>query len=234
MKIGVILYHKNIFSYIEHKWIFECLQSIENQSFKEYDIIELNYSNKDNEHVSLLDIGLFKDKKTIHYKHECRNHIEAMNYILNKSFNELKYDVIFNVNLDDIYHPLRFELQLLEILNGNDLVSSNYLIFQEYKTEIVKREIIVIKKDMDETEKDTTIKMKIIENKNYIPTSVLCFTKKTWNIIKEIPYLPGVEGLLICKKLLKNKLKITICDEILVNYRIHDNQVSSKIRNNII
>ena len=111
MRIGCIIYHKDIFSYIEHEHIFECLRSIDNQTFKDFDIIELNYSKKTEENIFLSDIGFFKDKKITTFREECKNHIEAMNFLLNKTFNELEYDVIFNINLDDIYNEKRIELQ---------------------------------------------------------------------------------------------------------------------------
>lgn len=228
MKIGVIIYHKNIFSYIKHEWIFECLESVYMQTFEEYDLIELNYGD---DNTSILDIGLFKDKKKIFYNKACNNHIEAMNFILNKTFNSLNYDVIFNINLDDIYHPCRFELQLEEVNKKYDLVSSNYLIFQNLKSKIIERNINIVRECENKNEKDTLIKIKINKNKNIFPTSVLCFTARSWNKLKKIPNLPGVEGLLICKKLLKNKIKISVCDEILLKYRIHNNQITSSIRN---
>ena len=62
----------------------------------------------------------------------------------------------------------------------------------------------------------------------------MCFTKRCWEVLEKIPYLPGAESLLICKKVLKNGLKIHVSPEILVDYRIHDNQSSAEYRSNII
>ena len=143
MKIGCIFYHSNVFSYIEHEHIFECLTSIDNQTFKDFDIFELNYSKKTEEDIFLTDIGFFKDKKITTYRQECRNHIEAMNFLLNKTFKELDYDIIFNINLDDIYDEKRIELQLIKVFEGYDLISSNYTIFQDGALESRKQASIV-------------------------------------------------------------------------------------------
>ena len=234
MKIGLIFYHSNVLSYIEHEHIFECLKSIENQTFKDFDIFELNYSKKAEENMFLTDIGFFKDKKITTYRQECRNHIEAMNFLLNKTFKELDYDVIFNINLDDIYNEKRIELQLIKVFEGYDLISSNYTIFQEKDGEKIRREMKMTKSYDNIDDEQIFIKIKMSKNKNIAPTSAMCFTKKCWEVLESIPYLPGVESLLICKKVLKNKLKIHICPELLVDYRIHENQVSAKIRSNIV
>ncbi len=234
MKIGIIIYHKDIFSYIEHEHIFECLNSIENQTFKDFDIFELNYSKKTEDNIFLSDIGFFKDKTVTTYREECKNHIGAMNFLLNKTFNELDYDVIFNINLDDIYNERRIELQLTKVFEGYDLISSNYSIFQERDGKTVRREMKITKSYDNIDDEQTYIKIKISKNKNFIPTSAMCFTKKCWEVLEQIPYLPGAESLLICKKLLKNQMKIHVCPELLVDYRIHKNQVSANYRSNII
>ena len=234
MKLGLIFYHKNVFSYIDHEHIFECLRSIDNQTFKDFDIFELNYSKKAEDDVLLSDIGFFKGKEVITYRQECKNHIEAMNFLLNKTFNELDYDVIFNVNLDDIYNEKRIELQLIKVFEGYDLVSSNYAIFQDRDGEKIKREMKMTKSYDDIEDEQTFIKIKISKNKNIIPTTSMCFTKKCWEVLEKIPYLPGAESLLICKKVLENGLNIHVCPEILVDYRIHKNQVSTQFRDNII
>ena len=38
--------------------------------------------------------------------------MHAQNFLLNKAFKDMDYDVVFNVNLDDFYSPHRFEIQL--------------------------------------------------------------------------------------------------------------------------
>ena len=43
MKSAVILYHKNINKIYKSEWIEECIQSIINQTYKDYFVYDLNY-----------------------------------------------------------------------------------------------------------------------------------------------------------------------------------------------
>jgi len=235
MKIGVIIYHKNIFSYIDSKIVFECLESIDNQTFSDFDILELDYSDYDQFQISIMNLGFFKNNKKHFFRQDCRTHIDAMNFLMNKAFKEMNYDIIFNINLDDIYHKHRFEFQLRKVLlNKYDLVASNYEIFQNKNGNEVSRSIIISKEFDDIEEEQTYIKYKNNDKKCIIQLSSMCFTKEAWEIIEKIETIPTLESLLLCKKLFANKKKIHICKEKLLRYRIHDNQVSSKYRKNII
>lgn len=234
MKIGVIVYHKNIFSYVDSQIVFECLESIDNQTFSDFDILELDYSNYDQFQISLMNLGFFKNNKKHFFRQECKNHIDAMNFLLDKAFNEMKYDIIFNINLDDIYDKHRFEFQIRKIvLDKYDLVASNYEIFQNKDGNEVSRSIIISKDFDDIDEEQTYIKYKN-SRKCIIQLSSMCFTKEAWKAIEKIDIIPTLESLLMCKKLFTNKKKIHICKEKLLRYRIHDKQVSSKYRKNII
>jgi hypothetical protein len=55
------------------------------------------------------------------------NHGMAMDSLLSRVFDELGYDVAFNVNVDDYYAPTRFAGQVQEVAGGADLVSSFFV-----------------------------------------------------------------------------------------------------------
>jgi GT2 family glycosyltransferase len=55
MKIGLIIYHKNIFNYVNAQIIANCLNSIKNQTFDSFDILELDYSNVNQIPIRLVD-----------------------------------------------------------------------------------------------------------------------------------------------------------------------------------
>jgi len=231
MKIGLIIYHKNIFSYIDSKIVFKCLESIENQTFKDFDILELDYSDYNQYQTTIMKVGFLKNNKRYFFRQECKNHIEAMNFLLNKAFNEMNYDIIYNINLDDIYDKHRFEFQLRKILiDGYDLVGSNYEIFQNKNGNEISRSIKIVPEFEDIIDEQTYLKIKNSQKKCVIQLSSMCFTKESWEIIKNIDILPTLESLLICKKLLKKDKKIHICKEKLLRYRIHSQQVSRKYR----
>lgn len=227
MKIGIIIYHKNLNNFINENIIEECLNSIRNQTFDIFDIIELDYGNNI-ESKSI--ITNFKQKK-IFYKKPFNNHINAMNYLLNKCFNELEYDIIFNINLDDIYDIHRFEYQLRKIIMDDYvLVGSNYKIFKNNKFGDINKDIKLTLDFESETDEQSYLKLKINKKKCIIPLSSVCFTKESWDIIKKIDKLPTLEMLLICKKIFSHNKKIHICKDFLLNYRIHDNQSYNKYK----
>lgn len=233
MKIAVLFYHKNALDNYSIEWIYECLKSVHDQTWQKFDIFELNYEKKDlDDSLSFIDIfqeeGFF-DYHMRRFEHrEFDNHILAMNYMLNVLFKEMNYDVVFNINLDDTYHETRFEKQL-EMVEKYDLIGSIY--------NIVNNDIIksVKANDLDEEDEQSYLKAKTItEKKCIIPLSSMCFTKKSWEAIKEIPEMFSLESLFICKQMFKNNLKIHVIQEPLLNYRIHKNQYSASIRNNFL
>jgi len=229
MKIGAIIYHKDIFSYIDSEIIFQCLDSINSQTFNDFDILELDYSKSNQNKTSLMNLGFLKNNKKYFFRKECKNHIQAMNFLLNKAFNDLEYDIIFNINLDDIYDKHRFEFQLRKVLiDGYSLVGSNYEIFHNKDGNQTTKEMIIMREFDNVTDEQTYIKIKNNQNKCLIPLSSMCFTKDSWKSIQNIDYLPLLESLLICKKVFSHKQNIHICKEILLKNRLHDNQVSAK------
>ena len=64
-------------------------------------------------------------------KIKMNNHAEAMNYLIDKVFLEEKYDICFNINLDDYYDTYRFEKQIESVKEGYELISSEYRFISE-------------------------------------------------------------------------------------------------------
>ncbi len=118
-KCAALVYHKNIFEIYQKKWITKCIDSIINQSFIEYDILELNYGGTS---FSLFPATI-ENKKYFWNKH-FNSHHEARGFLLHKAFHEMGYDVIFNVQLDKFYHLDRFQYQVDAIQRGYDIISS--------------------------------------------------------------------------------------------------------------
>ena len=110
-KIGIIFFHKNIKNIYHERWIFKSIESIINQTFKEFKIFEINYGGEENSLVK----EFFPDFENIDFYHsEFRNHAEAMNFIIDKAFED-GCDFVFNTNLDDYYDYSRVEKQLLKL-----------------------------------------------------------------------------------------------------------------------
>ncbi len=71
MKVGVIIYHKNIYSIYDKRWVDVCLNSLRDQTYKDFIVYELCYSDEPEQ--------LWEGSK---YEHgPMKNHIFAMNHI---------------------------------------------------------------------------------------------------------------------------------------------------------
>ena len=118
-KCAALVYHKNIFDIYQKKWITKCIDSITNQSFINYDILELNYGGN--------NLSLFPStiaNKKYFWNRRFNSHHEARGFLLHKAFHEMGFDIIFNVQLDKFYHLDRFQYQVGAIQRGYDIISS--------------------------------------------------------------------------------------------------------------
>lgn len=118
-KCAALVYHKNIYDIYQQKWISKCIDSVLHQSFTEFDILELNY---DGTNFSVFPPNI--NYKKIFWNKSFNSHYEARGFLLHKAFHEMKYDIIFNVQLDKFYHLDRFKYQVEEIKRGYDIISS--------------------------------------------------------------------------------------------------------------
>lgn len=204
MKCAVIFYHKNIEFIYKKEWIYKCVESIKNQTYKDFDVFELNYGfgNK------------FYYDTSVQYQFKFDNHIEAMNYLITHAFN-LGYDVVFNTNMDDYYTNIRFEEQIKAIRKGYQLVSSNFNYINDNG----------FLKQMDMV-RCGDIGFNLMRNHNIIAHPVVAMHKSFWT--EELRYnnLLGFEDLDLWKRAIKSGKKFKILPNYLLNYRIHDNQIT--------
>ena len=211
MKCAVIFYHKNILGIYERRWIDKCVSSIKNQSHVEFDVIELNYGDGNDRFAE----GIKPNYNFLEIKFD--NHIGAMNYLYDLCFNN-GYDVVFNTNMDDFYHPLRFQKQLLEIERGSQLVSSNFV--------YIDGDGVVFKK-MDMLRKGPLYE-NFYKNHNTICHPVVAMHKSFWEDDLHYNNLLGFEDLDLWKRALAKQKRFYICDDYLCHYRIHQNQITKK------
>jgi len=203
-KCAVIFFHKNIYNLYKTSWIKKCIESIINQKNIDFDIFEINYGN---ENISIFkNINLKNIKHTFFIKNY-ETHTEAMIFLLNKIFNELNYDIVFNTNMDDYYHPNRFLYQIDDIIKNANLLNStmwtyitqnnsnnndistkgnNTLYYNNNQFNWIKiknlEEDILNYNSIINTKIDyTVIKNNLIKKNNIVNHSGACFTKKFWN-----------------------------------------------------
>lgn len=216
-KCGVILFHKNIKTLYQKRWVDRCLESIINQTHSNYTCYEINYGADD---YSLIDDYGLKGK---FYSNEMSNHAEAMNFIIDKSFED-GCDVIFNINLDDYYDIHRFTKQLIGIEKGYDVVSSDFVYVHERGNLDIIEEYLVTS--------DRDIKYELDRGNNVVAHPVVCFNKRFWESNRYIPSEIPKEDLNIWIRGINSGFKFFIIRDILLYYRIHNKQITSNERGN--
>lgn len=204
-KAAVIIFHKNIQNYPE-KWVNDCICSIKNQTYKDFDVFEVDYGDTWTQ--------VYKGSHFESTKFD--NHADAHNFLLDKVFS-LDYDCAFNVNIDDVYAVNRFERQIACIEEGYDVVSSNYYNMDE-NGDTIKAMLM----------SDKNIENEMMYNHNIIAHPSVCYSRKFWTTCTK---LKGDEIPLDDFKLWKRSIdsreyKFLILPDYLLYYRVHENKVS--------
>jgi hypothetical protein len=205
MKAAVMIFHRNIDRY-DPAWIEKCYSSIRNQSYKDFDVFELDYGGEER----------YTFKGSNFQSIQMATHAHAHNFLIDEIFNA-GYDCAFNVNVDDWYATNRFELQLPWIDNGFDVISSNFYRVNE-----------------DETMRQSfyfdlrNIKKEAAKDHNILAHPVLCYSKNFGlNAGKLIPEEIPVDDFNLWKKSY-DKFKFIILPEFLLFQRVHWGNISKK------
>ncbi len=236
---AVIFFHKNILKLYDIKWIKQCVESIINQKDVKFDILEINYGNEDysifEEYKKKFNSGYY------FFKENFETHTDAMTFLLNKGFYEYEYDIIFNTNLDDFYNEYRF-IKQIECINSGYLLCSSWWTYIKNTNGIdsfyKKIDNLIFKLKICNKYIDVlSIKEQIIKNHNVINHSGVCFSKLFWksydkfnNLLRyrdDKPY----EDMTLWKRALENNIPVTIINDNLITYRLHNNQIGSNKNN---
>lgn len=198
MKAACIVYHSNALKIYQQEWITQCITSLQKQTLKEVDFIELNYGD-----------GADQFTKGEFHKIPFQNHIQAMNYLYDMCFNS-GYDVVFNTNIDDYYDLNRFQVQIEAIEQGAQVVSSNFR-YIGGKTFIFH---------------PLNIKAQLDINHNIIAHPVVAMHKSAWDtghryMIDQL----GYEDLNLWQRMINAGVRFKIVPDILLHYRLHPQQV---------
>lgn len=220
MKIGVIFFHKNILGLYKKRWIIDSVNSILNQTYNDFTIYEINYGDNEFSLSFMLDFKKFKHN---FYNVQLTNYAEAQNFLLKKAIED-GCDYVFNTNLDDISYENRIEKQIEYVKNNKiDIFSTD----MEYVVDKNGTDIVV--KDLNFRQYDTVEKIKEqFKSENNIiahPTVMYSsdFIKNNTYDIKKTPE----EDFFLWKKTI-DSYNFKIYPEILLKYRLHENQVSNK------
>lgn len=210
MKVAVLIYHKNAEAIYKRSWIEKCIDSIKKQSFKEFSVFELDYGGTGKQYFH-------DENREIVFKNiAMKNHVDAMNFLIDTAFSR-GFDVVMNTNLDDYYHPLRFEKQIRQIRRGDQLIGSNFYYIND--TGIFKK--------MNMSERGD-IKLNLSINHNVIAHPVIAMHKSFWTL--KYNNLVGFEDLELWKRAIKEGKRFFILPDYLLYYRIHSNQITKKYK----
>lgn len=212
--IGVIFFHKNVRSIYKERWIEKCIKSILHQDFPSFKIYELNYGDGD---YSFIKKSGTK-RKFEFYSSSFDNHADAMNFIITKAFED-GCDYVFNTNMDDFYSKDRISKQMKVLEQGYDIVSSDFCYVEEINGEDVITFYKKIKSFGDIAEN-------IERGHNVIAHPCVAYSKNFWGKNRYIAQQIPKEDLLLWKRGLDSGFKFFICDEVLLNYRLHTNQIT--------
>jgi hypothetical protein len=219
MKKGVVLYHCNIEKIYKKRWINECIDSLINQTDTDFIFYEVNYGGS--EYSVLSDSKISQEIKF--WSCNLSNYAEAMNFIIEKAFDD-SCDAVFNVNLDDKYHPERIEKEFNFIKLGYDLITSDFCYIEEDSSGEDSITNLMLM-----SSKYPNINSELEKNHNVIAHPCVCYSRKFWDFGNryDINKTPE-EDLDLWKKTINSGLKFLIIPEILLYYRIHKNQSSNK------
>lgn len=240
-KCAVILFHKNLKKLYKARWIKKCVETVLQQSYQDFDILEVNYGN---DSYSIMEDYEFGNKHYF-YQKNYSTHTEAMFFLLNLGFCKFNYDVIFNTNLDDYYTLDRFEKQLECLNDGFVLCSSlmNYITEDEEKDEDYET-----MKWTSETYgmpcqnkyiKNDQISVELNKIHNVMNHSCICYSKDFWNGYDKFENLlryrddKPYEDLTLWTRAVDNDYQIAIINEPLIEYRLHANQIGEQKKKNI-
>lgn len=218
-KVAVMFYHKDLKGKYERRWMDKCVASMENQSFKDYDVFELNYSDNSSDTLfDLVDRGIAFPKQYLTIYKPLKNHVEAMNYLLDFLFKDHNYDIVANTNLDDAYHSDRLIKEVQEIKQGYELVGTNFLHIRENDK---KQDQVIHKCKFDEM----NIKDELNKENNILCHPSIMYSREFWLQYGPYPDTIPREDLDLWKVAVNKGAKITIIPEFLTFYRRHANQI---------
>jgi hypothetical protein len=200
MKLAVIVFHSELTQYPK-QWILDFSESILNQTYTDFDILELNYSGGEERIFASSIYEIIK----------LNNHAEAMNYLIDKAFAS-GYDFVFNANADDVFALDRIEKQLPYLEQGYDIVSSNFSLFNDKGVFHTHR--------FDKLD----IRRELERNHNVICHPVIAMSKHFWSYNRYKPELIPLEDMRLWQSSIRS-FRFIILPDVLLYHREHEKSV---------
>ncbi len=201
-------------AYNAEKYIGQAIESILNQTYRDFELIIVNDGSTDNTKNIILS---YKDERIIYLENEKNSGIVIT---LNKGLDNAKGEYIARMDADDISKNDRFEKQI-DFLEKNKeiaLLGSGICIFGE-NTEETNR---VFTNDSEQLKAELIFNSSIAHPTVMIRKSVLDENNLRYNV-----EFAGAEDYYLWWEISK-KGKICTLSDILLNYRIHSSQITKK------
>lgn len=201
MKIALLAYHKNVGTIYDPRWIGEYRESVLNQTYKDFDIIEQNYGGGEER---IFENSLFISE-------EMPTFVHALNKLLDQCFYS-GYDYVFNSNVDDYFSINRIEKQLPYLKAGYDIVTSNFALVQD--DQITKYHKF----------HEYNIAEQLSLDHNIICHPVIAYSRRFWETNRYVPDEQPLEDLKLWQRAIK-KSRFIIIEDNLLFHRIHSQSV---------
>jgi hypothetical protein len=221
LKIGVVVFHKDVWKIYQERWFRRSLDSMVNQNVKEVHFYEVNYGEDSTSFLSGYGVENLK-----FYHNPLSNYAEAMNFIISEAFSD-GCDYVFNTNLDDFYREDRIEKQLELIQSGYDIVSSDFCYVEE-KTDRHGSVVDQVVQYMHVWRTPEHIIGYFRNGENIFAHPAVCYSKKFWEGNKYDKDKVPQEDFHLWRESIEKGYKFAIHPEVLLCYRRHENQVSTK------
>ncbi len=202
----VLVYHKNAGTLYQKEWLDQFVNSIESQTYSNFDILEINYGGSGERLFSS------PGSTSAFYSGHYDNFVQALNFLIKEAISR-GYKYIFNTNCDDIYSPMWLEKQLPILQNGYDIVSCNFSLFRDNKD------------FHTHSFHNLDIRRELSKNHNIICHPAVGYNSSFFNDFQYIPEEIPREDLLLWQRAISTK-KFYIHPEILLRQRIHVNNLS--------
>jgi hypothetical protein len=199
-RLAIIVFHSQLTQYPK-QWILDFSESILNQTYSDFDILEINYNGGEERIFA----------SSIYESVDLNNHAEAMNYLIDKAFAS-GYDFVFNANADDVFALDRIEKQLPYLEQGYDIVSSNFSLFND--------------KGVFHTHRfdKLNIRHELERNHNVICHPVVAYSKHFWSYNRYKPELIPLEDMRLWQSSIRS-FRFIILPDVLLYHREHSNSV---------
>lgn len=201
--------------YNGEKYLREAVDSILNQTFKEFELLILNDGSTDSTEEI---IKSYSDERIRYFNLEHRGLPSTLNFGLLKA----KYDYVARMDADDICHPKRFEKQMDFLVNNPsvDILGTNILRIYEGKK---------LKEKIRLPEKNTFIKNQL-SSKCCIAHPTIMFKKELILSVGGYNLNEKVEDWELYLRLIKNATFHNL-QECLLTLRVHGNNLSNISKN---